>query len=328
MRVTNKMMVSTFNKDLNRNLTSLSKINKQLTSGKEISRASDNPFKSSRIMQLKNDISLNEQYNENIKDVTNFLDTTDTALGQITDSMQRIRELMVSAGNATYDQNQMNSLKAEINERVTEISQLLNTTFDGKYIFGGTKTNSKPVDYLVDANGNNKIYLSSSNGSILDLDTTDFTEKNMINNIGSDLYVEISKGVKVDYNVTALDVLQAKDKQGNAITFMELMSNITNNLGDSASWSEVYSANLGEFDLFINNLNNLRSEVGAKQNRMESAQMQNEENNYNLTNLLSNIEDIDFAEKNIELASMQAIYTASLQVSASIIQPTILDFLR
>ena len=45
MRVTNQMMSTTYLKDLNKNLNNLNTLNKQLTTGKEISKPSDNPFK-------------------------------------------------------------------------------------------------------------------------------------------------------------------------------------------------------------------------------------------------------------------------------------------
>lgn len=111
MRVTNQMMSTTYLKDLNKNLNNLNTLNKQLTTGKEISKPSDNPFKTARIMQMYSDISANKQYNENIKDTINWLDTTDVALEQIGNSAQRIRELMVSAGNASYGSDEKMLLK-------------------------------------------------------------------------------------------------------------------------------------------------------------------------------------------------------------------------
>ena len=327
MRVTNRMTTSSFLRDLNKNLNSLNKMNNQLTSGKEVSRPSDNPFKVSRIMQLNNDINLNDQYKENIKDALNWMDTTDTALGQINDSMQRVRELMVSVGNATYDQNQMTSIKEEINERIKEIGQVLNTSFDGKYIFGGTKTSSKPVRTEVDVDGNALMVLNGKNGETIRFDTKEYELQNQLMNMEERLNVEISKGVKIDYSINAVELLKIQTDDGTELNFMDLASEILSNLGDSNNWQEVYTNNLGKLDLFMNNINRLRSEVGAKENRMTSAEMQNEEINYNLTNLLSNIQDIDYAEKSIEIAELQAVYIASLQASAKIIKPTLLDYL-
>ena len=48
----------------------------------------------------------------------------------------------------------------------------------------------------------------------------------------------------------------------------------------------------------------------------------------NMTELLSNSEDVDWAAKMIEYKSLETSYTAALQVSSQVLQKTLLDFLR
>ena len=306
-------------------------INNQLTSGKEFRRPSDDPFKVARSMQLHGDIGANKQYNQNIKDTVSFLDTTDTALDQVNNVFQRVRELMVSAGNAAYGGDEKRAIKDEINEKINEVSQILNTSFDGKYIFGGTKGSSKPVGSMEDAvTKNNIIHLSGRDGEVLDLNSAEEDIKNQINMIGGNLNTEISQGVKVEYNVSATDILMFENLEGNSINVMNLFKDITNNL-DSAITEEskkVTNENLKDMDAVMSNLLKIRSEVGSKQNRMESAQEQNEAENFNMTGILSQTEDIDFAEKTIEASVMQSVYMAALQTSAKVIQPSLMDFLR
>lgn len=331
MRITNQMMSKSFLKDLGRNQGYMKKLNDQLTSGKEIRRPSDNPFKVARSMQLHRDIGANVQYNENIKDTTNWLDTTDTALEQLGNSFQRFRELMVSAGNAAYGSDEKKAIKDEMNEKINEISQILNTSFDGKYIFGGTKGSSKPVGSNKDiATGNNFIYLSGKNGENLELDNLDPEVENQINMINKKLSVEVSQGVVMDYSVSATDLLLFKDKSGADVNVINLLKEITNNVAsdDPKDSQKVTNENLKVMDEAMSNLLKIRAEVGSKQNRMESAGNQNEEQNFNLKDILSQTEDIDFAEKNIQATVAQSVYMASLQVSAKIIQPSLLDFLR
>lgn len=323
MRVTNSMLSKSFLRDLNRNQSNLKKINSQLASGKEISRPSDDPYKVARSMQLNSDIKAATQYNENIKDTTNWLDTTDTALQQLENSFQRIRELMVSGGNAAYGSDEKKAIKDEINEKVNEIAQILNTNFDGKYIFGGTKVNSKPVAVQADGTtGNNKLYYSSSDGTII----ADPSISNEMEMLASGLIVEISQGVTMKYNVSSTEILEFGEG-ANKVNVMNLLTDITNSL-DSEDSSEVTGNLLSQMDSSISNLLKIMSEVGAKQNRMESAATQNEDQILNLKDVLSKTEDIDFAEKTIEAIVAQTVYMASLQVSARIIQPTLLDFLR
>ncbi|MDP4088225.1 MAG: flagellar hook-associated protein FlgL, partial [Bacillota bacterium] len=154
MRVTNKMLSNNFLRDMNNNLENMQTLQQQMSSGKEIRKPSDNPFKAARAMQLNTDINANKQYNENISDTVNWLDTTDTALGQAGNVLQRVRELLVSSGNAAYGPDEKTAIKDEINEKVGELSQILNTNFDGKYVFGGTRGTTKPTSTVTDSSGN------------------------------------------------------------------------------------------------------------------------------------------------------------------------------
>lgn len=329
-RVTTSMLTNNYLDGMNKNLSNLQTINNQLTTGKEISRPSDNPYKVARTMQLYSSIDANKQYNENIKDTLNWLDTTDTALGQVTTVFQRIRELMVSAGNAAYGTQERESINNEVKERVGELGQILNTTFDGRYIFGGTKVASKPINVDKEAVDGQILKYSDKNGNPVKYDDLNNELKSQL---GANLTTEVSQGVTIDYNVTAQSLMQFQD--GNeSIDAMKLLSNIVSNLGADESTAdgkkkvnEVTTNNLSDIDKVINNLLKIRSEVGAKQNRMESAQSQNEDSNYNMTDILSKTEDIDWTQKTIEYYMARTVYQASLQVSAQILPATLLDYL-
>ncbi|MGL5767450.1 MAG: flagellar hook-associated protein FlgL [Sarcina sp.] len=329
MRVTNRMMTSSFLKGMNQNLGHMQKVQTQLTTGKEVRRPSDNPFVVARSMQLYSDIAANEQYNTNIKDTTNWLDATDTALGQLTDTMQRMRELMVSAGNAAYGQDEKNAIKDELNQRIEEVGTILNTSFDGKYIFGGTRGTFKPVMTEKDENGNIALNFANKSGEKIPLNTENYKEAAELGMIKESLTVEISSGVTIDYNVNANQLLEFKNSKGESVNIMNLLSNIVNDISstDEGEAANITGEYLDSMTDVIDNLLTLRAEVGAKQNRMESAELKNEEENFNLTEVLSLNEDINFAQKRMESATMQTVYMASLQTASKVIQQTLLDYM-
>ncbi|MCY6370424.1 flagellar hook-associated protein FlgL [Clostridium ganghwense] len=467
MRVTNKMLSNSFLADMRTNLEYMKKLQQQMTSGKEIRKPSDDPFKVARSMQLHTDINTNKQYNENINDTINWLDTTDTAVGQVGDVLQRVRELLISAGNAGYSSNERRAIKDEINEKIGEVSQILNTSFDGKYIFGGTRGTTKPVDVIGGSSFGNaasteKIIIDKDqkiantivsdkgqlkqqldikvkfkpSGSTVETEKTisiakdteinslsdlaskineqidkdnDLKDKikvvpNMADNnlmfvnineaggedpsnnyfkisatgdikisAGSDtakfstnntsnarlvyhkksggelvdgpeynqiqckLKVQISQGVSMDYNVTASEILEFKNSKGDSLDLRDIFNNITNHLDgknddgvtvDTDAIKELVNGDLQKLTDAMNNLLKIRSEVGAKQNRMDSAKDRNVDSNFNMTEILSKIEDIDITEKTMEYATMQTVYLASLQTSAKVLQPSLMDYLR
>ncbi|GEP64589.1 flagellar hook-associated protein 3 [Clostridium beijerinckii] len=412
-RITNSMLSSNYLKNMKRNMNNMQALQNQLASGKEINKASDNPYVASRSMQLNAEISYNKQYDENIKDTSNWLDTTDTALSQMGNIFGRIETLLVNSGNGTYGDDEKSAIQDEIKEKVNELSQVLNTSFDGSYIFGGTKTSSKPTTVVdgkleyADKNGNG--IAKTSTGMSIDLSTNpivssikpsnnmkiegidksgsnitvmvkDYTNTpatqvtpsptidltkvgtvtppsntpetleslfttalapnfnsndakeavssySALDQISSSLEVDISQGVKSIYNKTAVDVLEFKDKNGKSINVSNLLSDIINNLGSSGDSSNLITGNLTDIQSVTANLLQKRSEVGTMQNRMDSAQSNNETQNYNMTDILSKTEDIDFADKTMEYSMMQTVYTAALQTSAKILPMTILSYL-
>lgn len=341
-RITNSMLVSNYMNNMKRNLGNLSTFQNQLSSGKNITRASENPFTATRMMQLNSEISANKQYNSNINDVSNWLDTSDTALAQAGNVFSRIRELMVKAGNGAFGPDEIKTVKDEIVEKTKELGQILNSSFDGNYIFGGTKSTSKPVG--VDANGNMNYIDKNGNPITTDGTTTNTAYGNVKNTddqykqIGTSLKVEISTGVTVDYNKTAKDILELKDPNDSTKTIYvpEVLSGIIKNLTDAAGTnattaqtavSKLTGENLTQMDAIIGNLLQCRAGVGALQNRMESAAENNQSENYNMTSILSEVGDVDWTEKTMEYSVAQTVYTASLQTSGKVLTKTLLDYI-
>ena len=330
MRITNRMMSNNYLSNMRRNLSNLNTINNQLSTGKLINRPSDNPYKTARSMQLTTSINTNSQYKSNIDDATNWLDATDDALSSLTNVLQRVRELMVSSGNAAYGSDESKSINKEINERVSEIAQILNSNFDGRYIFGGTKTTSKPVESVKsDTTGNYTIKFVDKEGNPIDINSSDIDQVRQTEALSSKLNVEVSKGVEIDYNITAMEILRFRSDSGNNIDAISLFTDIQNNLSstNASDRSKVVNENLSDLDSLISNILNKRAEVGAKQNRMESALSKNEDETLSMTDVLSKTEDVDYTEKTIEYYMAQTTYTAALQVNAQILPKTLLDYL-
>ena len=323
MRITNGMTQRNFNYNIHKNLTRMSNIDEKLNTGKEINRVSDDPAKAAKIMRLKKDLAKNIQYNKNIVDSTNYLDVADTSMEQVGNGLQRIRELLVNAGNATYGSEERLALKEELSQVVVKISDVMNTTFDGKYVFGGERVDQKPLQNTKDPQiGNIKLSYSGKNGQAITQVELDQIDKS--------LELEISSNVKIEYGINAKEIMEFKDKDGNDINLMDVFDEILLNLDskDQDSYKELITDNLTQIDSALQNVLSVRGEIGAKQNRMEDALNRNEEEKFNIKEVLSTIEDIDFAEKTIEYVTALTMYTASLQASSKIMQPSLIDYLR
>ena len=78
---------------------------------------------------------------------------------------------------------------------------------------------------------------------------------------------------------------------------------------------------------YMNHVLNNRSAIGARSNTVSNVKSSNDENILRLKGVYSDMQDVDWAEKYIELTSAQMVYNSSMQVGAKMIQPTLLDYL-
>lgn len=288
MRITNKVLSRNFLGNLKVNLEEMQKYQNQLSSGHEVQRPSDDPFRVARTMELKSSIAANERYKKNIEEGLGWLDTVDAALSQISEVMQIVREKTIAGGNGAYSETERYAIAKHLEQLNEQIMQIGNTSYDGRYIFGGDKTTEPP--FIKD---NNKIkYNGSENG----------------------LIKEMSFGVTMDIGI------KGKDFEN----IFSIIDNIVNRLNNNESSAD----ELKNLDSAFDNLLRIRAEVGAKQKRLEDMLQKNEQETFNMTQLLAKTYDIDVAQKVMEYKVMESIYQASLQTGAKILQPSLLDFLR
>lgn len=275
----------------------MQKYQNQLASGKEVSKPSDNPMLISKIMDISNSVMQNKQYNTNIKDTIGWVETQDTALAGVTQVLHRLKDLVIYGANGSLADTDRAAIKDEIAIQVEQLKDVLNTNFDGRYIFGGQKTTEPP--FIVDKDGlltykgdKNNITREISQGVTIDIITD-----------GS----RITDSIAGDLGLLIRDIIEAM------------------NDGETEKLSGEF---LSDIDNHLDNVIRVRSSVGAIYNRLEASKSRNETENLNLNNLLSEREDIDIAEKYMEYMVMATIYQASLSVGAKILQPSLLDFIR
>lgn len=141
MRITNSMLVKDMLWNANNNLVSMSNYQNQLSTGKRITRPSDDPVGITQVLKYKTDIREAEQYGKNITDAQGWLEISESALVNVKDILQRVRELTVQAANGTNTPEDTQKIQVEIEELTSEILVSGNATSAGRYLFSGLETN-------------------------------------------------------------------------------------------------------------------------------------------------------------------------------------------
>jgi len=291
MRITQGMLVGNFLNNLNTNYRNMNRIQEQLSTGKTINRPSDDPVGVVTSLRLYTGLTETEKYLSNVEDAKGWLNTTDTALGQASDVLDRVREITIAGATDSLSQTARDALAAEVSQLREQLEQIGNSAHDGRYVFGGFRTTEPP-----------------------------FAAGAYAGDPGSMNY-EIGVNITMPINLTGDDVLI------NTVDTFALLTDIGNEItgGNTASLS---GTRLGELDQAIDNILSLRSGVGAKTNRLELTQTRLEDAALNFSTLLSENEDINTAEMITQLKMQENTYNTALAAGARIIQPSLLDFLR
>ena len=321
MRVTNNMLVNNMVYNLNQNLRALEKLQYQKATGKKFKVPSDDPIGVSKSLKFNTDISKLEQYKRNVSDARSWMIDTEAALDVIGKVLKRAYELTVDAANGTKTTEDLNKIGEEIEQLREELVQVGNTTHADRYIFSGYKTDEK----LFDKYGNYNIELimkdDEKKAEIFEYNIG-VSETVKVNTLGGKVFgvaENYSKGKLSDPNYTS-DVTENKPYL--IAVFDELSVALTDNNQDIIQKSITRLQECTEQVLAV------RSEVGAKMNRLDLTEKKLDVQIEGTTELLSYNEDVDMAEISMQIAMAQNVYISSLMTGAKVIQPTLVEFLR
>ena len=129
----------------------LADLQDKMTSGKRVAKASDDPAAAARAERALASISRTETSQRAVEASKVVMTQTESALGTAGDILQRARELMVSAGNATYSDAERASIAGELRTLRDQLFTIANQSDGaGTYLFGGQGATQKP---FVDAPG-------------------------------------------------------------------------------------------------------------------------------------------------------------------------------
>lgn len=303
MRVTNSITYNDFLKNFNTNAATVQKTLNQLSSLKEVNQASDNPLLASKIIDLNTSISRNQTFGQTIKDSLSWVNTQDSSLEAVGNSMLRIRSLIQSSANGgTMGEEELQANKTEIGQEIRSIIDSLNTSYDGRYIFSGQNTTTKPFS------------LNETNGEI-----TGITYQGSTTNLSR----EIASGVTIDLPTNGEQVLNnGTDGKGLSEFFNGILTAV--DTGDTSKLSDTY---LKEIDDYRTNVTNMRTQIGAISNRLQSSSSRNDTQQIQLKESLSENQDVDVAQKYLEYQNQMVAYRATLAMGTKIMQTSILDYL-
>ena len=157
MQINRNMSAVITNNQLLRTENKLAASMERLSSGLKINRASDNPAGIAISNKMKAQIDALDQAETNATDATSVIQIADGALGEVTNIIQRMRELSVQAANGTYSYDDRKVLQDEIDELQIEVDRISrDTEYNTKTLLDGSS------DVRVYGENGTRYYVSDS----------------------------------------------------------------------------------------------------------------------------------------------------------------------
>jgi flagellin len=262
----------------------------RLSTGKRINGAKDDAAGLAIATTMTSQIKGMSQGVRNANDGISLAQTAEGGLNEVTNMLQRVRELAVQSKSATYQQSDRDAMQSEVGNLNAQISDVLNNTkFNGNAVFktvGAAPVAADDVKFSIQTGANTG-------------DTVDIVSKAFD---GTKLFGGTDTAYNAASTTQALDVTDATKA----------------------------STTIDNVDAALANVNSTRATLGAGQNRLESAVNNLNDNITNLSDARSRIQDTDYSSETTAMAKAQILSQASTAMiaQANQSQQNVLSLLR
>ncbi|ELN9580787.1 flagellin [Enterobacter roggenkampii] len=296
---TNTLSLMTQN-NLSKSQSSLGTAIERLSSGLRINSAKDDAAGQAIANRFTSNINGLTVAARNANDGISLAQTAEGALSEINNNLQRIRDLTVQAQNSSNSASDIDSIQAEVNQRMEEVNRVTTQTdFNGiKVLNTGSGTSSYSFQVGSKDSETISIGLSSSNAF------------NLYNATGA-TFTTTGQTINGNARTTAAEGF-------------DVLSGTVNATGG------VDGGPLADIDAAIKSVDNQRSLLGASQNRFESTITNLNNTVNNLSAARSRIQDSDYATEVSNMSRAQILQQAgsSVLAQANQVPQTMLSLLR
>ena len=296
---TNTLSLMTQN-NLSKSQSSLGTAIERLSSGLRINSAKDDAAGQAIANRFTSNINGLGVAARNANDGISLAQTAEGALGEINNNLQRIRDLTVQAQNSSNSASDIDSIQAEVNQRMEEVNRVTQQTdFNGIKVLN-TGTGSSSYSFQVGSKDNETIAINLTSSDSF----------NLYNATGAtfDTSGQTINGTARTTKAEGFDVLS----------------------GTVNSTGGVDGGPLADIDAAIKSVDNQRSLLGASQNRFESTITNLNNTVNNLSAARSRIQDSDYATEVSNMSRSQILQQAgsSVLAQANQVPQTMLSLLR
>ena len=297
MRVSTIMMYQQNMRGITDSQSAWLKYGEQMSTGKRVNRASDDPVAASQAVVLSQAQAQNSQYATARTFATQRVSIEESTLSQVTNAIQSAQEKIVYAGNGTLSDDDRNSLATDLQGIRDQLLNLANSTDgNGRYIFAGYKTDTPPFDDTGKYVG----------GTLNVEQQVDSSRTMVIGHTGNLIFDNATSNAKPDADTNVFTALDS------AIAALK-----TPVEGDETAKDTALAAIDKTNRSLSNSLNNVltvRAELGTQLNELDKLDSLGDDRALAQTQQMSNLVDVDWnstiSNYTMQQTALQAAYKA------------------
>ncbi|MFX3631594.1 MAG: flagellar hook-associated protein FlgL [Candidatus Pristimantibacillus sp.] len=296
MRVTGMMQNTQMLKNLRNTNAGISDYQNKLATGQKIHRPGDDPVGIGYLMRYNTELDRSDEFLENARTGTGWLNTMDALMQQATDVLHRARVLTQQASTGTVPDDVRKQIASEIKQLKEQMVTIGNSTYSGRQIFNGQKTDIPPYTLAGAA--------------------TEGTDEGIY-------YLNVSSTVTVEVSITGEKIFGGAGDPDNVFKILDDIANHLDTDDQPALLND-----LALIDVAADRISSNAAEIGARTNRFELVENRILDEQIGLKELRSKTADVDMADAIVQLQLKENILQASLATGARIMQVSLIDFIR
>ncbi len=302
MRITQTMLARMSMQQLTNQRGRLARTQEQAATGLRVNRPSDDPVDYRSALRLKDSVSQTGRYLRSIDLSKTRLHATEDAIADAAEVVGQAQALAVQAGNSTNGATARAALRVQVEQYFDQVLDASNArAAGGGYVFSGVASDT--VAFVQTGT-----FVSGSPPPTVAFAGDD-----------SAVSVEIDEGVSIEVTRSGQGAFQGP------VDVFAVLGQLWQGL-DQNDTALIRTA-MGDLTVAFDHLNVERAHIGGAEAKADSFELRLRSQEQELATQVSVLEDADAYQVYSDLAAQEAALQASLEVTARMQQPTLLDFL-
>lgn len=270
--------------------TDLNKLSIQTATGKRVNSPADDPVAAARLLELNTAKDLNANFGSTRKTAETLLQTYETSLTNVTDTIQAIQSSVIAAGNGTYTDSERAKVANELQGYLDTLLNLANSKdSQGNYMYAGYATQTVPFE----------------------LNTVTGSYEYKANSTRTELQVDIQSKMSVTYTG---DQIFGPDGANVFKSLQDMITLLKTPITDSttqATYSAGVASAIDQMQGWLNNVLDARSEIGSNLNFIDTMNTTGDSLDYQYDASISELQDLDYAQALSDISKKTSILQAA-----------------